>query len=495
MFRNVIYGPPGTGKSTTIARLVGEYLVSGIKQESIGICSYTKAAASVLADKCNIVTPWLGTLHSIAFSLINLDKNQVISHIELESFFSSSGIPFSGGNPDNPNKELDDGDYYIAIYHKHKALLADNIEDTYDNEEQPGTRQDFLSFVDKYETWKDAYGFIDYTDMLLRALDIDPPLLDVLFVDEAQDLSPLQWKLVNKWAEKIQYIHIAGDDDQAIYAWAGADPKGMSVFEQKHAATRTILEQSYRLRSEIHCLAVKLIQQVDKRVDKPYRFCEGESEVTDYTDYRELEFEHGEDVLVLYRNHNLRRNIEKMLRDMGIPYVTDNGKIGYCQTWQWELVKLFKQIQKNGYTSELKLSKKELRLFEAGLYDKHKYLLPLTNVEDQHNGAWLRDIFNYDFEYVFNLGRNYIEYFKKLEEIDFYLEITPTIHLSTIHGAKGKEAERVVLLNGMGNKASLRYSFGDKDSELRVFYVGITRAKHKLDIVHIENCLEELMLW
>ena len=50
-------------------------------------------------------------------------------------------------------------------------------------------------------------------------------ILKQFFIDEAQDLSPLQWKLYDKLKEKAEHIYLAGDDDQAIFAWAGADVK------------------------------------------------------------------------------------------------------------------------------------------------------------------------------------------------------------------------------------------------------------------------------
>ena len=45
----------------------------------------------------------------------------------------------------------------------------------------------------------------------------------VLMVDEAQDLTPLQWDMVVKIAKHVDRVYIAGDDDQAIYEWNGAD--------------------------------------------------------------------------------------------------------------------------------------------------------------------------------------------------------------------------------------------------------------------------------
>lgn len=66
------------------------------------------------------------------------------------------------------------------------------------------------------------------------------------------------------------------------------------------------------------------------------------------------------------------------------------------------------------------------------------------------------------------------------------------LRMSSIHGAKGREADHVVLLNGMTGKTAVGYEL-DKDSERRVFYVGVTRARKRLTIVTAENAAEILL--
>jgi DNA helicase-2/ATP-dependent DNA helicase PcrA len=74
--------------------------------------------------------------------------------------------------------------------------------------------------------------------------------------------------------------------------------------------------------------------------------------------------------------------------------------------------------------------------------------------------------------------------------VDFYrdadLSVVPTIRLSTIHASKGHEADRVILLTDMTQRVA---ETAEKypDDEIRVFYVGVTRAKHQLDIVEGHN--------
>ena len=74
------------------------------------------------------------------------------------------------------------------------------------------------------EAYKKNNQIIDFNDMIKRVVESDKiPNFKAVFIDEAQDLSPLQWKLYDKLKEKAEHIYLAGDDDQAIFAWAGAD--------------------------------------------------------------------------------------------------------------------------------------------------------------------------------------------------------------------------------------------------------------------------------
>ena len=73
--------------------------------------------------------------------------------------------------------------------------------------------------------FKEAKMLMDFTDLLEQIVEQPErlPTLQALIIDEAQDLSKLQWKLVMQLADKAQRTWIAGDDDQAVYVWAGAD--------------------------------------------------------------------------------------------------------------------------------------------------------------------------------------------------------------------------------------------------------------------------------
>jgi len=474
----VIYGPPGTGKSTEIVRRLKEYIKKGeYPARKIGMCSYTKAAAETLAKKADIKSKFIGTIHSLAFSAAGCIVEQIIDNKKFKDFQDKTGIVFSAVSSDGEDVELCDGDMYMRLYNYAKTQLIDDVISVYGRKESPGTRAGFQYFVNAYEAWKRETGYIDFDDMLQLAMHSDVPDVDVLFIDEAQDLSPLQWALVTYWASSIEHVHVAGDDDQAIYVWAGADPTGMFKFEKNTGAKRCILDQSFRVPGKVHTKAMTMIKSVSDRVEKEYKPRLEAGVILYYSCIEEVyDIVHGDDILVLYRNHNLRRDVEDLLFNTGVPYLLENGGSGACQNKTWRLLKLFIRLQTSDM-DEVVLSKSENKLLLKGLM--HPYSKQVEKFD--------MSVFKRNWEEV--LDMSYMEkcYYKSLEKISPSFDITPTVRLGTIHGAKGKEADRVILFNGMGDQAAEGYYSGDTDSENRVFYVGITRAKERLDIVMCDN--------
>lgn len=483
MEASVIYGPPGTGKSTTVIARMKDALDSGVPQDRIGLVSFTKAAAKELADRIGLVTKNIATMHSYCYRLTGTMREQVIGWQHLKEFEKVVGIPIKGNNPDEA-EDLEEGDFYLALHSLAHARCI-SYEEAYDKSPQPGTRDAFLYFAGTYNNWKRAYGYVDFQDMLENAVDYPAPDLDILFIDEAQDLSALQWKVVRHWAGAIPRITAAGDDDQAIYIWGGADPRGLSQFETEYNAERTVLGQSYRIPAAVHALAHKIITQVRTRVDKEYRPRDERGQVRLISDPNVLDFQHGDDIMVLYRNHMMRNDVEEVLIARKIPYVVDGGKPGLLSGPVMTTIKLLRKLQDNfKHTGNALLTDKEAR-------SMCRYLSPLAKARydrgdyEDLDGHWARYIKG---------NPKQIEYLRSVEA-KYGLDVQPTIHLSSIHGSKGREADRVVLINGVTNRtdSAMRERRSSFDSEMRTFYVGVTRARHQLDIVEGDNPLPVLM--
>ena len=83
--------------------------------------------------------------------------------------------------------------------------------------------------ISKYKKERNLY---DFTDMIIEfvaraTLEDIVPNLDVLIIDEAQDLLPVQWEMAKVLMKHSERVFIAGDDDQSIFKWAGANPEDL----------------------------------------------------------------------------------------------------------------------------------------------------------------------------------------------------------------------------------------------------------------------------
>ena len=163
------------------------------------------------------------------------------------------------------------------------------------------------------QLFKEDRLLVDYTDMLKLFLEKgDVPKLEAVFVDEAQDLSPLQWSVVRKIIKNADRVYVAGDDDQAIYKWAGADVDYLI----KNATNATILEQSYRIPSAVHELASRCIGQVRSRIHKSW-LPRKETGLVRWEPSIELIDMEKSDWLVLARTNYLLEQIDEHCRNEG----------------------------------------------------------------------------------------------------------------------------------------------------------------------------------
>jgi len=464
---NAIYGPPGTGKTTELLRRVKETRDSGVQAERVAFVSFTRAAASEALSRLGLKrSDNVSTIHAMAFRHMSLRQTQVVDAMKLREFSTVMGIPIIGKSPED-DEERADGDFYLDLLNYARNTFSDPAE-VYDISDRPGTRAEFNAFVRAYADWKSTYGYYDFTDMLERAargaVRADA---EVVFVDEAQDLSPLQWAVIEKLVRRSHEVHIAGDDDQAIYTWAGADVHGMARFTQKHKGDSRVLSHSHRLPASVHARSQDLIRRVALRVDKEFSPKADVGLVRVHGSINSVEITHGEDILLLGRTHSVLREVEQSLIEQRIPYTRESGRPGLYQNRYASGIRAFRKLGRGERVTEgernaiFTISSAETRrLLEAGD--------------------------------LATLGRTpfYVALQIPGRVVDFYtdadLDTEPTIRLSTIHAAKGHEADRVILLTDMTTRVQ-QTAEKSPDDEVRVFYVGMTRSKRVLDIVEGHN--------
>ena len=138
------------------------------------------------------------------------------------------------------------------------------------------------------------------------------PRLDIVFVDEAQDLTTKQWKVIEKLSESCKIRYIAGDDDQAIYKWAGADVKKFLSIK----GNIQVLPVSYRLPKKIHGLANQISNRISLRQNKEWSCRDEEGTITEIQSIEDIDMSKG-NWLILARSGYQLNKAESYCKRMG----------------------------------------------------------------------------------------------------------------------------------------------------------------------------------
>ena len=280
------------------------------------------------------------------------------------------------------------------------------------------------------------------------------PSFEAIFIDEAQDLSPLQWKLFDELKKYTKDMYLAGDDDQAIFAWAGAD---VNRFIKEAADVEKVLKYSKRIskavqeRSEIPLSRISGI-----RKQKTYlpRNVEGSTQYI--TDLSQVDLTKNK-WLILTRRKDTLLNLMKELVKRNLYFETKKGKSFK--------VRLYKAaVNYTRWTMGEHLETHEIKDIQDFI-EKEKW-----NVKHQWYEAFTKAA-DPEVTYI----RNMLENNEKLTD-------KARIFLSTIHAIKGGEENNVILSLELGDKIikAMRKNPDKADEEHRVWYVGTTRARNNL---------------
>jgi|TARA_R110000822_G_scaffold129359_3_gene265504 DNA helicase-2/ATP-dependent DNA helicase PcrA len=480
----VILGPPGTGKTSTLLGLIEDELEQGTDPTRIGFFTFTKKAVNEgkqrAMERFELTQkdlPFFRTLHSLAFRQLGLSKESVMDTKDIRELNEVLNIRLTGG-------ATTDSGHLFGMTHDDRLAFIENLarmrqiplEDQWHEVDDAVGWFELERYARGLVLFKEDKLLVDYTDMLKLFLEKgDVPKFDAVFVDEAQDLSPLQWAVVRKVIKNADRVYVAGDDDQAIYKWAGADVDYLI----KNAGNATILEQSYRIPSAVHELASRCIGQVRSRIHKTWLPKKETGLVRWEPSIELIDMEKG-DWLVLARTNYLLEQIDEHCRNegwffevKGRPSISES-KVRAVLNWERlltgaelpvaECVNLLKFIKVRNPNS-LDVLDIDVSITLEGL----RYRFP-----DLPEGHW--------YDALTSLSPKDISYLRAMLRRGERITKEPRIRLSTIHAAKGGEATNVVLLTDITNRVYKNYQ-ENPDDENRVFYVGLTRAKENLYLI------------
>lgn len=576
---------PGSGKTTVIVNRTGYMLhVCGINPQNILTLTYTKAAATEMKERflrkfgtINGKCPYFATINSFCVSIMNIcarDKGIFVPKLvpNNETIIRQLAAAMMPEYPsDSSVKQL----AQQIGKAKNEMLTWDELADL----KNPDV--DFQEFFRRYSMYLQDHNLMDFDDQLITAYSLLQSYPDILAraqnkfryvsLDEAQDTSLIQHRIVELLVGKNGNIFMVGDEDQSIYAFRGAYPHALLNFKSTYNHAEILfMETNYRSDTKIVDTSNGFIKRNTMRNDKNMHANSKNQGVVDiiYSDDMKntpefllsmiqdhLKQESKSTLAILYRNNDsivptmdllMKNGITVRQRDSASQFL-NNFLIKDILTWfQFCLnpgdMNLFSNLF---YKMGLYIKRADLddiymnmvshqgtnvlkSMMYMNKYQRIRHTLSymcnvMENIPKKTPDAAIGDIvfqLGYwdewlakkveegasvdSFKLKINMLRIVASHYKTVPEFlagltaltacpsDPYSRVT----LSTIHSSKGLEFDTVVIIDALDTilpASNPAMTEDDEEEEARLFYVGATRAKHKLIFLVPQKCMNMKM--
>ena len=377
---------------------------------------------------------------------------------------------------------------------------------------------DIAKIYEAYESLKRQERAIDFEDVLLLTVGMLEEDRDVrdrvrdqyryFTVDEYQDVSPLQQRLLDLWVGGRKDICVVGDPAQTIYSFAGATPAFLLNFTNRYPDAEVIrLNRGYRSSPEIINTANAILRGALQSHELTSQNSHGERPAIILAESSKSEIENvvheiqkalssgaiPHEIAVLARTNSQIDDMEQALNEAGIENQVRNAERFFNRTEVRDLMKVVRNA------SVLSGSSGDRSQGAATAAQGDWYADLKSALQPFGNSEYVRAFLQLGRELVQEGVNSLRGYLRELEDRAEQNNppTLPGVVLSTLHAAKGLEWERVYLIGvsegllpfgvtksapAISARESSRDSTNTIEEERRLFYVGITRAKSSLTV-------------
>lgn len=557
-----LHGPPGTGKTTQSAARVGRLLRDyGYDLSQVAWCTYRRSLAAdtlerfvrwdlidehQLNDPHEGATRYIGTIHAVANRTVG-DLPDPVKYGHKVDFCNRMDLRFQAEKSweDTEGKLLFNVFEWMRNNDLDPARPADINECPRVDDLRKHWMGDIAAAWNKWEDYKAQKDIIGFHEMLEAPIKQEAvPTTDILVIDEYHDATPLISKLCEYWIKQAEIVIVAGDPNQVVNAYDGADPR---FFEQLDLP-RVLLDKTYRVPEEHWRAATQLLEKAHDippvNRDGHGRIIEYRSPTFAYSDDSDWDAppprseggpariidEYGTDTLFLTRMQMQADGVGYALERAGILYRSQKDLNGWNTESGATRLALFNSLQKirgfaaghfdrggglaafgeeprNPDTTEFSpneaatlLDHTHAKYLAQSRSDTDDIVEEIRRKERTPSVSDLNEWVETEFWTRYTGGAGSVNRLNKgrlsdrdrmalIEALNRHDDpVNPDsldVEVLTIHASKGQEAEDVVVYDGVSRR--IRREMGSKESayqnEWRTWYVALTRASKRLHLM------------
>jgi len=343
----------GSGKTRVLASRAVHMMENGTDPTKMMLVTFTSKAAKEMKERIetylhnrniHLPLPLTGTFHSIFYRILChhdpkwRDSNRLLKWEWQKEQYIMPKLRELG--IEEKDFAFDQALQQISFW-KNMMMTPTDVQPKDDWE------KDVKTLYSHYENVKEEKGTFDFDDMLIKCYELlcqNEDLLthyqerfDYFFIDEFQDINPVQYELVKMLSDKTKNVFAVGDDDQSIYHFRGSDPSIILNFEKDFPNAKIIqLKANYRSNHAIVSCAHQVIERNQHRYQKEvfaqfdgderpiffYPYDEEEEATLIIQDMKER-IQNGEnpnEMAILYRTHSMARAVFERLSESNLPF-------------------------------------------------------------------------------------------------------------------------------------------------------------------------------